>query len=132
MFKFTVFRPLENIFVRDSGCQILEVLGLFWIFFGTANVLEKIPFFTFVAELLLNSKFLTINFFGYSIYDCPLFGSLLCNKTAFQFCQENLNNRPSQQVTVGPKWSWMSFRKLPHLLNTLWPIVVTSDHFPVL
>ena len=47
---------------RVSGCpmvlEFLELLELFWIFFGTGNVLEKTHFFRLVLELFLNSEFL--------------------------------------------------------------------------
>ena len=79
--------PIRSIY-RASGCPILEFFGLFWIYFGTGNVLEKIPFFfRLVLELFLNSEFLTIRFLCYSIYGCPLFGSPLCDKILFPFCQ---------------------------------------------
>ena len=38
--------------------EFLELLELFWIFFGTGNVLEKTHFFRLVLELFLNSEFL--------------------------------------------------------------------------
>ena len=80
--RFAVIRLLEKVFVRDSGSPILEFLELFWIllWYSTGTVFEKIPFFMLVLELFLNSEFLKINFLGRSIYDCLLFGSLLCDK----------------------------------------------------
>ena len=51
-----------------SGCPVvlefLEYLELFWIFFGSGNVLEKIPFFRIILELFLNLEFLTTTFLG--------------------------------------------------------------------
>ena len=44
--------------------EFLEFLELFWIFFGTGNVLEKSHFFRLVLELFLNSEFLTSDFLG--------------------------------------------------------------------
>ena len=83
MFSFTVFRLLKNVFLRVSGC----------------------PFFEFF-ELFLNSEFLTVNFLGYSIYDCPFVRFPLCViKYYFDSLKGNLNNRPCHQVTVGPNWS---------------------------
>ena len=71
--------------------------------------LKKSTFFRIVLESFLNLEFLTISFLGYiSSY-----------------------NRPSHQVTVDPNWSWVSLSKLPYLLDALWPIVVTPDHFLV-
>ena len=61
------WRDASNFIHRISGCPILEFLELFWIFFGTANELEKVSFFRFVLEFFLNSKFLIINFLDYSI-----------------------------------------------------------------
>ena len=109
----------SNFTLRVLGCSILEFLELFWTFFGTGNELEKIPFFRFVLELFLNSEFLTISFLGYSIYDCPLFRSSLLMKYYFNSVKGNLNNRQNHQVTIHPNWSWMTFSKLPHLLNAL-------------
>ena len=49
---------------RLSGCPIVleffEFLELFWIFFGTGNVLEKTPF-----GIALQDKIFTINFLHY-------------------------------------------------------------------
>ena len=80
--RFAVIRLLEKVFVRDSGSPILEFLEVFWIllWYSTGTVFEKMPFLMLVLELFLNSEFLTINFLGHSIYDCLLFGSLLCDK----------------------------------------------------
>ena len=49
----------------------------------------------------------------------------------FNFAEGNLNNKPGYQVTAGPNWSWISFSKLPYLLDALWPLIATPDHFPV-
>ena len=77
-----------NSIYRASECPILEFLGLFWIYVGTGNVLEKIPFFfRLVLELFLSSEFLTIRFLCYNIYGCPLLGFPLCDKILFPFCQ---------------------------------------------
>lgn len=53
--------------------EFLELLELFWIFFGTGNEPEKILFLRLALEFFLNSEFLTINFLGYDISDWPLF-----------------------------------------------------------
>ena len=53
--------------------EFLELLELFWIFFGTGNEPEKILFLRLALEFFLNSEFLTINFLGYNISDWPLF-----------------------------------------------------------
>ena len=45
--------------------MVLEFLDLSKISFGSGNVLEKIYFFRFVLELLLNLEFLIINFLVY-------------------------------------------------------------------
>ena len=57
--------------------MILQFLELFWISFGTGNVLEKILFFRVILELLLNSEFLTVNFLGYNISGYPVWISYL-------------------------------------------------------
>ena len=54
-------------------------------FFLVLVMYLKKSFFRLVLELLLNSDFFTINFLGYIIWGCPLFGSPTCDKT-FQFC----------------------------------------------
>ena len=61
----------------------------------------------------------------------PVWISIYVIKYYFNSVQGKLNNRPSHQVTVGPDWIWMSFSNLPYLLDALWPIIATSDHFPV-
>ena len=66
--------------------EFFEFCELFRIFFVTANILEKIPFFSLVLELILHSEFLTMNFLGYNISICPLFGSSICDKILFEFC----------------------------------------------
>ena len=66
--------------------EFFEFCGLFWIFFGTGNILEKIHFFWLVLELIFHSEFLTMNFLGYNISSCPLFGSPMCGKILFEFC----------------------------------------------
>ena len=68
-------------------------------------------------------EFLTINFLGYNIPVSPVWIS--------NSAWGNLNNRTSHQVTVGSNWSWMSSSKLPYLLDALWPIIATPNHFPV-
>ena len=52
-------------------------------------------------------------------------------KYYFNSTKGSLNNRPSHQLIIGPNWSWMSFSKLPHFLDALCTIIVTSHHFPV-
>ena len=76
-------------FIALQGAQSLNFLNCsgFFFFFGAGSELEKIPFVRLVLELFLNSEFLAINVLGYSIYDCPLFGSPLCDEILFQFSQ---------------------------------------------
>ena len=81
--------------------------------------LKKIHFFRLVLELLLNSGSFTINALGYNISVCPCLDLLFRIKYNFNSAQGNLNNRPGHQVTVGPNWNWMSFSKLPYLLDAL-------------
>ena len=76
----------SNSIHRVSGRLIPEFLELFCTFFDTENQLQKVSFFRLVLQLFLNSEFLTINLLGYSIHDCSLFGSPLCDEI-FQFCQ---------------------------------------------
>ena len=52
-------------------------------------------------------------------------------KYYFNFARGNLNDKPSHQVTAGSNWSRMSFLKLPHLLDTLQPIIITPNHIAV-
>ena len=69
------------------GCpmvlEFLEYLELFWIFFGSGNVLEKIHFFRIVLELFLNSEFLTTTFLSYNFSTCSLLGSPISDKKLF-------------------------------------------------
>ena len=92
---------------RLSGCPIVleffEFLELFWIFFGTGNVLEKTPF-----GIALQVKIFTINFLHY--FQLPPVWIFYLKKILLQFY---LNNRPSHQLTVGHNRRWMSFSKLP-------------------
>ena len=62
--------------------EFLEFLELFWIFFGTGNVLDK----SICSGIILEFKIFTINSFCYNISGCPLFGSPICDKVLFQFC----------------------------------------------
>ena len=69
----------------------------------------------------------------FQVTSCPYAPCLdLLFVIKYYFCsaQGNLNNRPSQELTVGPNWSWMSFSKLPYLSDVLWPITTTPDNFP--
>ena len=116
---------------RVSGFPIvLEFLELLWIVFVTGNVLKKSTF----PGFFWNCSWIQ-NFWQWSFYVtfpvAPCLDLLLVIKYYFNSTQGNLHNRPSHQVTVGPDWSWMSFSKLPYLLNAFWPIIATADHFPV-
>ena len=64
----------------------LNSLNIVLDFFGTGNVIEKILVFRIALELFLNFEFLTINFLGYNIPGCPMFGSPICDKILFPFC----------------------------------------------
>ena len=96
--------------MRDACNSKYRVLGCPMLLEFFELYLEKSTFFRIVLESFLNSEFLTISFLGYNI---------------------SSYNRPSHQVTVGPNWSWVSLSKLPYLLDALWPIAVTPDHFLV-
>ena len=61
----------------------------------------------------------------------PCLDFLFVIKHYFSSARDNLNKRPSHQVRVGPNWNWMLFSKLPYLLDAIWPIIATPDHFPV-
>ena len=61
----------------------------------------------------------------------PCLDFLFVIKHYFSSAWDNLNKRPSHQVRVGPNWNWMLFSKLPYLLDAIWPIIATPDHFPV-
>ena len=118
-------------YIEFHGAQWFRNSSNCVYFFGTGNVLEKIQFFMLVLELFLKSEFLTINFLGYNILVGPCLNLLFVIKYYFNSAQSNLNNRSNHQVTVGPNWNWMLFSKLRYLLDTIWPIIATPDHFPV-
>ena len=71
------------------------------------------------------------NFLGYNISSYSCLDFLFVIKHYFSSARDNLNKRPSHQVPVCPNWNWMLFSKLPCLLDAIWPIIATPDHFPV-
>ena len=89
----------------------------------------KNPLFQACYGLALEFRILTIKFLGYSI--SGISDILYVIKDYFNSAQGHHNNKPSQQVNVGPNWNRMSFPKLPYLLDALWSIIATPDHFPV-
>ena len=93
--------------------KFLFFSGLFWNCFWVQNFWQS-------------------DFYVTTFTVAPSLDSLFVIKYYFHSAKGNLNNRSSHQVTVSSNWRWMSFSKLPHLLDAFWPIIVTSDHFPVL
>ena len=99
--------------------EFLELCELFCIFLVLGMYLKKSTF-QVCSEIVLkfiifDNQLCRLQHFWLP----PVWISSYVIKYYFNSVQGNLNNRPSHQVTVGPKWSWMSFSKLLYFLDAL-------------
>ena len=105
--------------------MILEFLELSWIFWGYWKCTWKRPLFQAYSGTAPEIRIFDNHHFRLQYFRLPRLDFLFVIKYDFNSVQDNLHNRPSHQVNVGPNRTWMSFSKLPHLLDG------TPDHFPV-
>ena len=118
----------------------MELLGAQW-FWNSLNLLNCSAFFLVLEMYSKKSTFSDLFWNCYWIqnfWQSPfrlqhswLRHVWISHLWYFNSALGNLKNRTSHQVTVGPNCSWISFLKLPYVLDTLWPIIATPDYFPV-